>query len=114
MRHANGSSSGNPLFFFFQDLPPSIDLKTPFPKAHAYNTLEDGSLAESSNKWVTADSPRLALTGFHDLPPSSRMTIPPIKSPTPLLRHILGLGRSCVPLIAAQILFFIFGSITTQ
>jgi hypothetical protein len=43
------------------------------------------------------------LLGVQWWPPSVETATPPVKCRTPRLRHILGRGRSCVPLKAPQI-----------
>src|SRR5690606_29920403 len=67
-----------------------------------YNVRAAGSLVRSTSTWVIAASPISWLIGVHVAPPSSVMTIPPLKFFVPFRRNIFGRGRSCDPLIAAQ------------
>src|SRR5581483_7206030 len=107
-RHANGSCSGSPLFFNDHDAPPSSDRNTPRPYPATYSD------PPSSRTWVAAVGGMPFVIGCHVLPPSSLRATPPRKRSGDVRRHILGRGRSCVPLIAAHMRPLTFGSNSTQ
>ena len=68
----------------------------------------------SSKMSVAAVSSIPVLDFFQVRPPSSLRHTPPLYVSTEVRRHILGRGRSCVPLLTLHIRPRTFGSNTTQ